>query len=160
MFRRIAVAAAISFLAVTTISAVCDYLRILYQPLTEADWQGHYVLLSASPIEAAMLAYGQSLLDFLRSARPAVAVAPGIVLVLSVQLLPGHWSRHNRTRRPRVELQRIHRLGVLLAPQIRLRMKAAARSLASADPKAANASANSRPASSSNSRTAARLLFD
>lgn len=112
MLTRSAPAIGISIFAVTTIRAICDYFRILFQPVTEADWQSHYVAPGASPIQMTTLAYGRALSDFLHSALRALEVGFGIALVLGVQGLPAHKWRPNRGRRLRMLLQRINRFGV------------------------------------------------
>jgi hypothetical protein len=91
MARRIAVAAVLSFLVVTTFVAVLDYIRAVYQPVTDADWHAHYISLRASPIEATMLAYGHALSDFLHSPLPVLAVGAGTALLLVLQLVRSHW---------------------------------------------------------------------
>ena len=99
MGRRIAVAAGLSFLLVATLVALLDYIRVVYQPVTDADWHAHYASLAAMPIEVTILAYGQALSDFLQSPMPALAVGAGTALLLLFQLVPLHW-RSRRISRP------------------------------------------------------------
>jgi hypothetical protein len=98
MARRIAVAAALSFLLVTTLLAILDYLKVVYQPVTDADWHAHYASLVATPIEVTILAYAQALSDFLRSPLPSLAVGAGTALLLLLQLVLFHWRSRRITR--------------------------------------------------------------
>jgi hypothetical protein len=98
MGRRIAVAAGLSFLLVATLVAILDYIRVVYQPVTDADWHAHYVSLTATPIEVAILAYGQALSDFLQSPMPVLAVGAGTALLLVLQLMPLHWRGRRISR--------------------------------------------------------------
>jgi hypothetical protein len=95
MFRRIALSAGLSFLAVTTIVAVFDYFRLLYRPDIPSEWQLHYSLLVATPIEATMLAYTQAFLDCFLSPIPAFATGLATVLLVIVQVLAAE-RRDNR----------------------------------------------------------------
>lgn len=87
MFRKVALSAAISFLVVTTTIAVFDYVRLLHRPVIEAEWQLHYALLVATPVDAAMLAYAQALLDHFLSPIPSLAAASGAALLVMLQSL-------------------------------------------------------------------------
>ena len=94
MFRRIALSAGGSFLAVTTIIAAYDYFRILYRPVIATEWHLHYALLVSTPIDATMLAYGQAVLDYLLSPVPAFATVLGAVLLLLLQVLASEPRDH------------------------------------------------------------------
>lgn len=85
MLRKIALSAGISFFLVTTIIAVLDYVRLLYRPVIESDWQLHYALLVATPIDAAMHVYAQAVFDYFVSPIPSFAMASGTALLVMLQ---------------------------------------------------------------------------
>jgi hypothetical protein len=98
MLKRIALSAGILFFLVTTIIAIFDYVRLLYRPVIEADWQLHYALLVSTPVDAVMLVYAQAVLDYFASPIPFFATAFGTALLVMLQIIANYWRDRQRRR--------------------------------------------------------------